>query len=292
MMSVTVVWPGGEAEFEAAEDDLLASVLAKAKQQAKWEWIQFRDLNEDMHAETLGTLGVLGGVPLDLEMLQSPEGATYNPPATGATKPAPKARKPSGPQAQKAAFALKQAQKDLTCVYEVPDGMRIYISGQTGVHLPALEAAEITRVINCCDRIKFPAKGRLHTYYVAKDFFDTKATSLAPHLPPMLSILDQARVDRANVLVHCMVGASRSTSTVVAWLMSRLHLPYEEAYGAVRGARAVAKPNAAFAEQLQSGTFLQDSVDSTTPKAKPSPAKRSSATPKPGAKASKRLSSK
>eukprot|EP01063_Lacrimia_lanifica_P014658 TRINITY_DN21216_c0_g1_i1.p1 TRINITY_DN21216_c0_g1~~TRINITY_DN21216_c0_g1_i1.p1 ORF type:complete len:289 (+),score=77.23 TRINITY_DN21216_c0_g1_i1:71-937(+) len=255
-MSVTLVWPGGVAELEATEADLLAAVFAKAQQLARWEWMRFRDLNEGMHAETLGTLGVLGGAPLELDMLPAPDGRQYVPAPPAAPKPPPK-RKPSVAEAQKAAFALKQAKKDLLCVFEVPDGMKIFISGQTGVHWPALEEAGITRVINCCDRIKCAFRSRLHTYYVAKDFFDTKGTALAPHLPPMLRVLDEARADRAHVLVHCMVGASRSTSTVLAWLMSRLNLSYDAAYAPVRSARAVAKPNAGFAEQLQSGAYLQ-----------------------------------
>lgn len=48
------------------------------------------------------------------------------------------------------------------------------------------------------------------------------------------------------VFAHCAGGVSRSCSAVLAYLVSRLHMPLRDAYGQVKTARPVIGPNAGF----------------------------------------------
>ena len=55
-----------------------------------------------------------------------------------------------------------------------------------------------------------------------------------------------------GVYVHCMAGASRSASTVCAFLMKRHGLSMDAALALVRSARPIANPNVGFIGMLQS----------------------------------------
>jgi hypothetical protein len=54
-----------------------------------------------------------------------------------------------------------------------------------------------------------------------------------------------------NILVHCMVGASRSSTVVIAYLMWAYRWTYEQAYKYVLSKRHIARPNEGFDQQLK-----------------------------------------
>ena len=54
-----------------------------------------------------------------------------------------------------------------------------------------------------------------------------------------------------KVLVHCLMGASRSATIVIAYLMWYKKWKFEEAFQFVRTKRFIAFPNKGFQEQLQ-----------------------------------------
>lgn len=53
-----------------------------------------------------------------------------------------------------------------------------------------------------------------------------------------------------NVLVHCQVGASRSASILIAFLMRELNLRYQDAFNFVKKQRKIIEPNEGFVEEL------------------------------------------
>jgi len=55
---------------------------------------------------------------------------------------------------------------------------------------------------------------------------------------------------RYSVLVNSLAGVSRSSSIIVAYVMSVTDLDYRSALDAVRGARSCASPNFGFQRQL------------------------------------------
>lgn len=71
-------------------------------------------------------------------------------------------------------------------------------------------------------------------------------------LPKIIKTIDQGMKPRetgeTGVLVHCASGISRSVSGVVAWLMFRRGMKYEEAMQLVKAHRKHADPNAGFVQ--------------------------------------------
>jgi hypothetical protein len=69
------------------------------------------------------------------------------------------------------------------------------------------------------------------------------------HGSPLLEAIDKA-AKGVNVFVHCLMGASRSVSIVLAYLMSTFHLPLLDAFQIVCAERPFISPNFGFIRQL------------------------------------------
>lgn len=52
-------------------------------------------------------------------------------------------------------------------------------------------------------------------------------------------------------MVHCQAGVSRSVSLVMAYLIRKYRIGYEEAFTMVKKRRPVANPNKGFTKQLR-----------------------------------------
>ncbi len=53
------------------------------------------------------------------------------------------------------------------------------------------------------------------------------------------------------ILIHCMMGISRSASFVIAYIMNRFGLNLQKAFHFVRRKRPIIRPNSGFIEQLE-----------------------------------------
>merc|ERR1711957_735139 len=97
---------------------------------------------------------------------------------------------------------------------------------------------------------KIPCKFKRTLTYKVLSITDTQRSDVTPFLDEALGFIDDAHAKGGGCLVHCMVGASRSTSFVLAWLVSRCRMPLRDAFKGVRAARSVARPNRSFCQQL------------------------------------------
>ncbi|CAG9333273.1 unnamed protein product [Blepharisma stoltei] len=79
-------------------------------------------------------------------------------------------------------------------------------------------------------------------------------------LPSALKFIHTNLVAGGKVFVHCAAGISRSSSIIVAYLMAKHKLPFEDAYNWVKSKRSMARPNNGFQRQLKSLT--QTDLDS------------------------------
>ena len=52
------------------------------------------------------------------------------------------------------------------------------------------------------------------------------------------------------VLVNCMAGISRSATIVIAYLMTKQNLTFQEAFNFVKSKRSIINPNESFITQL------------------------------------------
>lgn len=81
---------------------------------------------------------------------------------------------------------------------------------------------------------------------------DARTENLVKHLPSVIRYIHRNLVQGKKILVHCWAGKSRSPAIVIAYLMSRYNISYEDAFMLVKQKRKVVKLNSGFVKQLQS----------------------------------------
>lgn len=78
---------------------------------------------------------------------------------------------------------------------------------------------------------------------------DAEETDILRHLDEVASFIDEALRDKGRVLVHCVLGMSRSPSVLAAYLMYRKRMTAVEALKTIRQRREI-HPNSGFLQQL------------------------------------------
>ncbi|XP_026317322.1 dual specificity protein phosphatase 1B-like [Hyposmocoma kahamanoa] len=91
--------------------------------------------------------------------------------------------------------------------------------------------------------------------------YDTPQTHLLPYFPMANAFIGEG-LQKGAVLVHCHFGVSRSATLVIAFIMERYELTYQQAYNYVRQRRRFINPNPGFISQLQQYERLNYDVDS------------------------------
>lgn len=79
---------------------------------------------------------------------------------------------------------------------------------------------------------------------------DNERQNVMPYLDQCVEYIEAALKNGGRVFVHCMCGVSRSSTMVIAYLISRHSKAYSQALEEVREHRAVVNPNKAFQHQL------------------------------------------
>ncbi|KHJ43677.1 dual specificity phosphatase, catalytic domain protein [Trichuris suis] len=80
---------------------------------------------------------------------------------------------------------------------------------------------------------------------------DQESENILEHVSKVNDFIHAARLTGGSVLVHCMLGISRSVTFVIAYVMSVTDLGWREALKVVRSTRHRASPNFGFKRQLQ-----------------------------------------
>ncbi|KAI6235208.1 Dual specificity protein phosphatase 22 isoform X2 [Aphelenchoides besseyi] len=81
---------------------------------------------------------------------------------------------------------------------------------------------------------------------------DLPNATLGHYFGTAIRFIHENRLEKRNVLVHCLMGVSRSVSLVIAYLITVTELRLERAHEFVRQRRYFANPNFGFREQLKS----------------------------------------
>ncbi len=240
---VVVQWNDGDSKFlkisldASAESWTLKHFKDHVAQLFAVKDLQLPDFNEEMDEMTLGDLSIgQSNVPILLDLA----GATPATPSALTEAPvvvegeaeaevevevADVVAVPKGPPS----FATKKALEDAS---EVKDGW-LFLSGQLAAsNWGCLQRLGITHVLNCCERIPCKFKGRLK--YKVIPVMDTKSSDIRAYIPDAVEFIDEVLAGNGKVLVHCMVGASRSVSLVLAWLVAHSRLPLKQAFQLVR----------------------------------------------------------
>ncbi|XP_047220076.1 dual specificity protein phosphatase 22-A [Girardinichthys multiradiatus] len=80
---------------------------------------------------------------------------------------------------------------------------------------------------------------------------DASSQNLLQHFKECIAFIHECRLNGGACLVHCLAGVSRSTTMVVAYLMTVTHCSWEECLSAVKAVRSFVGPNYGFQQQLQ-----------------------------------------
>ncbi|KAF8187201.1 protein-tyrosine phosphatase-like protein [Pholiota molesta] len=104
----------------------------------------------------------------------------------------------------------------------------------------------ITHVVSVCP--EFPSTGPKHLNIAVED---TEYDDLLIHLPKACAFIQHALGHGGRVLVHCVMGISRSTTVVAAFLMKTHRMSPTAAIQKLKAARPQVHPNYGFIKQLE-----------------------------------------
>eukprot|EP00439_Symbiodinium_sp_Y106_P004245 s171_g1.t1 len=231
-----------------ASTTTLAEFKAHCARVLQVELVDCPDFNDEMDHQQLCELGIgLSEVPVLLDLgppqLEARSEPHQPPSATAA------------PRKGRAPLAVRQAVEDAS---DIREGW-LFLGGQMAASsLDSLQQIGITHILNCCERV--PCKFRSRITYKTVAVMDTKSSDIREFIAEALSFIDDVVAAGGKVLVHCMVGASRSVALVLAWLVARCQMPLKQAFQEVRSKRHQARPNRSFCEQLME--FEKDTLGS------------------------------
>ena len=103
---------------------------------------------------------------------------------------------------------------------------------------------KILTVMNQVGPNYLPEDGFIHKKYNIIDYDDQ---NIIQYFGECLKFMD----GEEKVLVHCMAGASRSATIVIAYLMWKKKMKYKDASQYVKDRRFIVYPNFGFRKQLQ-----------------------------------------
>lgn len=115
-----------------------------------------------------------------------------------------------------------------------------------------IQKNNINLIINCCAQCNvYVCKGGITVYHI--NYYDDERQNLFLNgaLVSILKIIDNHLLNNlGGVLVHCYAGVSRSVSVVIAYLIWKYNMSYNDALNYIRSSRPIANPNPGFAIQL------------------------------------------
>ncbi|XP_073132657.1 protein-tyrosine-phosphatase MKP1-like isoform X2 [Henckelia pumila] len=107
----------------------------------------------------------------------------------------------------------------------------------------------ITHVLNCVGFV-CPEYFKSELVYKTLWLHDCPSEDITSILYDVFDYFEDVREQGKRVLVHCCQGVSRSNSLVIAYLMWKEGMSFDDAFQHVKAARGVTNPNVGFACQL------------------------------------------
>jgi protein-tyrosine phosphatase len=101
--------------------------------------------------------------------------------------------------------------------------------------------------LSCGDKYPVPAGIARHAFPIE----DRADTDIAPLFQQCHALIDQCASQEGKVLVHCAMGASRSATIVIAWLMTRQGMDLRTALNHCKSRRQAVRPNNGFFRVLR-----------------------------------------
>eukprot|EP01133_Synstelium_polycarpum_P012223 gene12223-14313_t len=142
-----------------------------------------------------------------------------------------------------------------TCLDQIiksADSKILYIGSQdAAANQSALVACNIGHVLNVGYGIVNVLQGVDNFKHLNIDIYDDVDYDITQHLPVAFNFINDALQSQSGVLVHCNAGVSRSSTVLIAYLMTTFRLPYDQCHKALKSARPSIQPNQGFLKQLR-----------------------------------------
>ncbi|XP_066438891.1 dual specificity protein phosphatase 22-A-like isoform X2 [Eleutherodactylus coqui] len=106
----------------------------------------------------------------------------------------------------------------------------------------------ITHIVSVHSNAKALLPGMSYLCIAASD---SERQNLIQYFKKSNKFIHECRMNGGGCLVHCLAGVSRSTTILVAYLMTVTALGWEECLSAVKAVRSYVGPNLGFQQQLQ-----------------------------------------
>lgn len=116
--------------------------------------------------------------------------------------------------------------------------------------LETLSSLKVTHVLALLESFEYYTKLE-GIEYLTIEIDDCPSCRIIDYLPEALRFISNA-LKVGSIIVHCAAGVSRSASVVIAYIMVKYSLRYEEAVQIVRSKRSCVWPNQGFQSQLLS----------------------------------------
>ncbi|KAL6053472.1 dual specificity phosphatase 12 [Balamuthia mandrillaris] len=116
-------------------------------------------------------------------------------------------------------------------------------------HLAMLQHRRVTHILRIMSDGQAEYPHLFH--YLEIRASDETTEDLLTHFETSTQWLEQALSNGGRVFCHCVAGISRSASLVIAFLMKKFDLSFDEAHRYLRGRRPVIAPNRGFVRQLK-----------------------------------------
>lgn len=138
----------------------------------------------------------------------------------------------------------------------------LYLSSETiAINSEKLHQAGITHILNVASKNANSAKD---FQFLGIPMLDGGNENILSHLWKSIVFIDDAIAKNGRVLVHCILGSSRSVSIIIGYFMVIYRIPYPVAFNQIRKLRRIASPNPKFTAQLlQLSEVLFDTSTST-----------------------------
>ncbi len=115
--------------------------------------------------------------------------------------------------------------------------------------LDHLQKIGITHICNMAKEIKHEHDPRFK--YLEISLEDVIDENISKYFDITNEHIDNVLKQNEKILVHCIMGISRSTTIVIAYLMNHFKLSLHEAYDFVKEKRPIISPNVGFINQLK-----------------------------------------
>lgn len=127
-----------------------------------------------------------------------------------------------------------------------------------------LKETRITNILTL-DSCPLPRKIRLLPDITFKyiQVTDLPREDLLTYFEETYQFVKHAQEDGRNTLVHCYFGVSRSAAVVIAFIMKKYSLNFEEAFEVTKSKRRFVAPNPGFVAQLKLYQDMGYSIDNT-----------------------------